>query len=61
MKNILIFFSVLILSSITLNAQNPQIDSLKADIEKYKSKDSIRIDLLNETANKLYFSETENE
>jgi signal transduction histidine kinase len=60
MKNILIFFSVLILSSITLNAQNPQIDSLKADIEKYKSKDSIRIDLLNETANKLYFSETEN-
>ena len=55
MKKITIILALLILNSVyfKLNAQNTQTDSLENLLQKHRKKDTIRVNLLNETASEF--------
>ena len=56
MKKLTLIITLLIFSSVLLklNAQTPEIDSLENILHKHTQKDTIRVNLLNETAGKLF-------
>ncbi len=56
MKKITILLTFIILNSqlLTVSAQNPEIDSLKNLLQKHTKEDTIRVNLLNETAYRFY-------
>ena len=56
MKNLTLIIVLLVISSnlLELNAQTTETDSLENLLQQHQNKDTIRVNLLNETANKLY-------
>jgi len=54
MKNLIILLLILNSISFGLHAQNTEIDSLENLLQQHPQEDTVRINILNETAYKIY-------